>query len=522
VTRSIYTLIIVVAVGAACGRIFCAQLVLEPGQHRDETEPPGKRLWPKKVPKPMPTFSSNDRSRWATVRALVENGTYVVGQRDPAMYRASAIALVGQLDPMRVGAVAHAGFQARVGSSTGIIFEDGFQSVDKVLRPETLAFYSSKPPLLTTLVAGLYWLLHALFGWTLSTYPNAVVRTILILVNVVPFALYLHVLAGWLERWSAEPWARLFVFVSAAFATLVSPFLITLNNHTLATFAVLFALHGVVRIWEAKQAEDAWESQRWRHGPHGYWFAITGVCASFAATMEMPALALAACVAVLLLAWYPIWTLGLFVPAAAVPVAAFFLTNQLAVGQWRPVQSEFDGAATWYQYEGSHWRKPIEGEIRTGIDWARQHESRAWYAFHVLLGHHGWFSLTPIWLLALWGMVRGSLAIRAAFPWEPRRLPWFIPPMALLVNAVVIGFYLWKTDNYGGFTVGLRWLMWLTPLWLVCMIPTADRLAASPVGRRFAYVLLALSVVSANYSPWNPWRHPWLYDFMMALGWQGY
>lgn len=520
--RSIYTLIIVVAVSAASGRIFCAQLVLEPGQHRDETEPPGKRLWPKKVPKPMPTFSSNDRSRWATVRALVENGTYVVGQRDPAIYRASAIALVGQLDPMRAATVASAGFQARIASSAGIIFEDGYQSVDKVLHPETLAFYSSKPPLLATLIAGLYWLLHTLFGWTLTTHPNAVVRTILILVNVLPFALYLHVLAAWLERWSAEPWARLFVFVSAAFATLVSPFLSTLSNHTLATFAVLFALHAVVRIWEAKQSSDAWEPQRWRRGPQGYWFVIAGASASFALTMEMPALAFAGCMAALLIAWNPLGTLLLLAPAAAVPAAAFFLTNYLAVGQWRPVQSEFEGQDSWYQYEGSHWRKPIEGEIRTGIDWARQHESRAWYAFHVLIGHHGWFSLTPIWLLALWGMVRGGLAIHAAFPWEPRQLPWFIPPTTLLVSTVVIGFYLLKTDNYGGFTVGLRWLMWLTPLWLVCMIPAVDRLAASRAGRGFAYVLLTVSVVSANYSTWNPWRHPWLYDLMMALDWPGY
>src|SRR5205807_4381266 len=102
--------------------------------------------------------------------------------------------------------------------------------------------------------------------------------------------------------------------------------------------------------------------------------------------------------------------------------------------------------------------------------------------------------------LALVGMLRGIWEIRWPYPWEPRRLPWFIPPMALLVSLAVIGFYLWKTDNYGGFTVGLRWLMWLTPMWLLCMIPVADRLAPSRVGCWFAYLLLAVSVLSANYS----------------------
>ena len=36
-----------------------------------------------------------------------------------------------------------------------------------------------------------------------------------------------------------------------------------------------------------------------------------------------------------------------------------------------------------------------------GID--RGEPSPAVYALHVLVGHHGIFSLTPIWLLSAWG-----------------------------------------------------------------------------------------------------------------------
>ncbi len=37
-----------------------------------------------KRPDPMPMFSSNDKSRWATIRALVDDKTYVIGKRvDP-------------------------------------------------------------------------------------------------------------------------------------------------------------------------------------------------------------------------------------------------------------------------------------------------------------------------------------------------------------------------------------------------------------------------------------------------------
>ncbi len=134
-------------------------------------------------------------------------------------------------------------------SDHGIIFEDGWQSLDKVLRPDTLEFYSSKPPLLSTLVAGLYWLLQALFGWTLTAHPSAVVRTILVLINVVPFVIYLQYIGRLAESFGRTEWGRTFVLAAAGFGTLVSPFLVTFNNHTIATYCVLFAMVSVIKIW---------------------------------------------------------------------------------------------------------------------------------------------------------------------------------------------------------------------------------------------------------------------------------
>src|SRR5207245_4315726 len=95
-------------------------------------------------------------------------------------------------------------------------------------------------------------------------------------------------------------------------------------------------------------------------------------------------------------------TLLLAVPAAALPVAAALWTNYVAVGQLRPVYGEFGGP--WYEFTGSYWRID-PSQVKHGIDWAYQTESRAAYAFHVLLGHHGIFSLSPIFLLSVAGMI---------------------------------------------------------------------------------------------------------------------
>ena len=108
-------------------------------------------------------------------------------------------------------------------------------------------------------------------------------------------------------------------------------------------------------------------------------------------------------------------------------------------------------------------------------------------------------------------------------PTSGSRLPWYFFAAALLLTLIVLSFYLTNEErNYGGWTAGLRWLMWLTPVWLLCLLPALDRLAASRPGRWFAYLLLGLSVLSASFPAWNPWRHPWIYRWMETQGWLPY
>ena len=157
---------------------------------------------------------------------------------------------------------------------------------------------------------------------------------------------------------------------------------------------------------------------------------------------------------------------------------------------------------------------------RHGIDFASRVETRWQYAFHLTLGHHGIFSLTPLFLLAWWGMIQGSVKAPAgpANHGGNAQSPQVAVPGNLVLSLVVIGFYLITTNNYGGNTCGPRWLMWLTPLWLVTMLPVLDRLGCSRWGRGLAVGLLVLSVLSASYPAWNPWRHPWIYRLLDSQG----
>jgi hypothetical protein len=513
--RSTYTLLIVIAAATAAGRILATSFVYDPSLYRDENDPrDSRRHWPTVRPQPMPTFSSNDRSRWATVRALVDHGTFVVGRRAPD-------------EPGGVNAY----------GDRGIVFESGWETVDKVLNPETKEFYSSKPPLLATLAAGEYWLLKRTFGWSIAQDANAVVRIILLTFNLLPTLIYWLLLARLAEQFGATDWGRLFAVAAGCFGTLLTPFLITFNNHTLGACSALFALYPVLRAWtkspptptlprkgEGSDATPSFLAGEGHSSPSplagegrgGGTFIVSGFFAGLCVSMELPAAAFAALLFALLFFWSPWRTLLYFVPAALVPLAAFALTNYAALHEWAPAYEKFGGP--WYEYEGSHWKIP-SGTVKTGIDFAQ--ENKVVYTFHLLLGHHGLFALTPVFLLAAAGMLAGLWRARPT-PGEQRPLPRPFFAAALLVTLVVIVFYIFKTNNYGGWSVGPRWLLWLTPIWLVAMLPIADRLSACRKGRVVGYTLLAASVFSASFPALNPWRMPWLYQLLESYGWIHY
>ena len=87
---------------------------------------------------PTPFLSANDRSRWATIRSLGDDGTYVI---DDIIFDAKGNRVRGW---HTIDLVRHRG-------------ADG-----------EYHYYSSKPTLLTTLLAGEYWLIKQFTGATLA------------------------------------------------------------------------------------------------------------------------------------------------------------------------------------------------------------------------------------------------------------------------------------------------------------------------------------------------------------------
>lgn len=482
--RSIYLLLTTVAVAIAVAKVVGAENVFEPsryaapasgGFNSDRIDAP-TRPWPVTRPDPNPMFGSNDKSRWATIRALVDHGTFQIGHRT-------------QYDDPR--------------TDSGIIFEEGWKSIDKVMDPKTGKYYSSKPPLFSVILAGEYLLLKTCFGWDIDKHPWMVICTILLTVNVLPFAISLVLMANLIEVHGTTDFGKLFAFISLSFGTFWLTFSNTLNNHTPAMACVVFTLYTLLRTTETHT--------RVSHFLSGFFAALT-------VTFEMPA----ACFTVSILAFNvyktklrSIWMIF----GMIIPIVAFFAANYAALNRFLPAYSDFGGP--WYNYPGSHWARFKPGVHVPGIDFAQ--ESRSVYLFHCLVGHHGWFSLTPVWLIGLIGIFATCRIAVKKMKSDAFSYPLIVQLAWLLTLVLVLFFvYIRPTNNYGGGTSGLRWFFWLTPFWIFATLAGADILANVKWARILMGLLLGVSVLSVFYPAWNPWRSPWLMVLMERLEWVNY
>jgi len=487
----VYTLLISIAVGNMTGRLLAVNSVnrtdlqshlirqdlqrveqklkkkdLSAEQYQRELEVAKARVLSNRQLE-RPFLSANDRSRWLAIRALVEHGSYEI---DLVLDR-------------------------HVWNSIDMVQHRG--------RDGELHLYSSKPPLLYTLLAGEYWLINKLTGMSLGSHPYVVGRLMLVTINVLPMVLMFFVIAKLTERLGATDWGRIFVVASACLGTLLNSFAIVLNNHIVAAVSASLALYALVRIWCDGETRVRY-------------YVAAGLCAAFTAANELPALAFLALVGLALLTCdRRAWLQG-FLPAAMLVVVAFFVTNYVAHNCLTPPymhKESGDPEENWYNYtytiggveRESYWQN------RQGID--QGEPSKSVYALHAFIGHHGIFSLTPVWLLSVAGILLWSRSGKS-------RQRWLAIGTALLTCVCLVFYIMLRPQvdrNYGGMTCGLRWMFWFTPLWLLTMIPAADWFSRRRTRQAIAMCLLAFSVFSVSYPTWNPWTHPWLYRWLEYL-----
>jgi hypothetical protein len=381
------------------------------------------------------------------------------------------------------------------------------------------------------MLAGLYWVLKSTTGWDLVDHPFLVGRLMVAFANGIALSIYWFPLRSMILHVEASAWNRIIVAIAATWGTFLTSFAITINNHLPAAAATMLVMWCLWRIDIGS-------------GFNSILAATAGLASGFAVEGEFPALSWLVLAGLYLTLrpraerfpqeaavpgggdhfaidprrayarfrdnarlWVP------FAAGALLVLLVARVTNWIAHGSWLPPYAHRTAGAdwqtgNWYVYPDSYWLP----ENRKGVDLGEP--SIAKYAFHVLAGHHGWFSLTPIWCLSLVGI--GYTLARPfpkARPLDEESIDQLVV-MGFVVWLVCLLFYVFRPPgdrNYGGVSVSFRWLLWLVPFWLTAMLSALQRLPSGNFTRLTTILLLLGSIASASYGWFRPWQHPWLF-----------
>jgi hypothetical protein len=519
----------------------------------------------------LPFLSANDRSRWCAIAALTQDGRWEIDK------------YINLLDSKG---------KSKIWNTIDLVKHAGPDGVEHS--------YSSKPPLLTLLYAAICKPITMIVGKSLTDEPFLIGRLVMIFANLVPLVLWWVWWHHWLERHVQDATTRWYLLNISVWGTFLTTFVATLNNHLHGAmfFCITLALgwqvwkdvrYGLVTSWgvwlslgvSAAMAVAcelpalAWAvalgallfvadpkrmllgfgggsamiavaflgTNYWAHGDWRPPYAHRGLGGEIGKLAEQP-LETPPTVdqikATLDAAKYPLTSAAEILPARLEGVLQVIDASTHV----RVALAKSSGVWTihawddWYDYPKSYWLP----ENKKGVD--RGEPDRWKYLLHFTVGHHGIFSLTPVWIWAIVGagvwIARGNRALgeladtmtAASSPVTsmPAWRRWLLSDSALAAAIVSVSiacmiFYASRDvvdRNYAGVCSGFRWLFWLVPGWLWLSIPAVQWSVRVRGLHAVLLFAIAVSVLSATI-PWsNPWTHPWPYRLLMWWSPQDY
>ena len=392
-------------------------------------------------------------------------------------------------------------------SATSILADGADATADeswKSRASEPLSVKSPVPPSpLLGVVAAYYQLAKKPFALSLNGESVITTRILLLVVNLPLLAIFLLFTISCIDRVGCTRWTRFAVASATCFATMLLPLTSTLNYQLPAATAT------AVTLWLYLYAGDKLSLND--HLPPKLWITA-GLAATLAASCQFFAW-------IILLPW-----LVLFGRLDPQETNRFLIGTGMglavAIGTWLVLLQQTNTAQSIAQTQATSVNLPADAEpafkqLALGNITADSiaHDSHAnnrsnpfANAFHALGGHHGLFSLTPVWLLL-------PVALAMSLRLEPRDFQELALVVAVITTAGVLlqtGYLLFTADNSQP-NLYASGLIWMTPLWLVIMIPFIEQFEDSRRFRSFAMLLIGISILSALSAFPSISTQPWPY-----------
>ncbi len=379
-----------------------------------------------------------------------------------------------------------AAMESLVERGTWAIDDTSLHTIDKVMWDGH--YYSSKPPLMAAIGAPVYAALRDMTGLTFRANMYETASWLRLPLAVFPWWLGCLFFAALLPRVSQSGLVRGWGIAAWTLASLPMAYAADLNNHTWSVTCLVGAAWALAPLARAGEKQPVWRT------------VAGGLLAGAAFCFDLgsgPILGLFGLVAAAAL-WQrrQFGQLGALVVAGLTVPAIQAGIQYSIVGDIVPFYLK-DGA---YDYPNSYWRRP------SGFD--ALDEPKPVYAFHALIGHHGLFSHSPWLLLGLpWLVARGMTGSER----------WLRLASVGSVGFLVL-YYIFKSNNYGGLCIGMRWYMVATPVLAIAAVVWVDRQRWLQRAPELVVALTTFGAVACMQGTLSVWAEGLIHVIFRAIG----
>jgi len=325
---------------------------------------------------------------------------------------------------------------SRLATMSSLLHENTFETgpdigIDKIKANEK--YYSSKPPVLSFLGAGVYALTREAASWKGKSIknPREIYYWIAFFLITIPSALAAVLFYKLLSFTKIKTHYRYILAFSLVFGTLIFMYSGTINNHTITAVALLAAFYCLCRARFYNSTKSAMAS--------GFLFAMAGV-------FELSSLIWLVIFGGYLLLIRRYKFCGWYILGALLPLI-FHLSFQYQItGEVIPPQ-----LAGKLNYTDSPW-------MSEGL--RKSHAQEPWniVLWKITIGERGIFMYTPLFVLSFIGLFINLINRKRKF--------WLEAACTLIGILTLFAFYVFyiKGGGYGGSAYGFRWLIQIIPL----------------------------------------------------------
>lgn len=355
---------------------------------------------------------------------------------------------------------------------TFAITENHEYTIDKISIGNEI--YSSKPPILTLIGAGLYYPLHNIFGFNFLTnekekYPDAINIPVYIITLILVGSSYIILLLYFyktLNLFQIEKVYKTLLLFGIGFGTLYLPYATTLNNHLIAGSYLFVNFYYLLRI-KFNQQENIKKN-----------LIISGFLSGLTSVIDLPT---GLTFSALFFLYYIITINKKYIPYYIIPTIPLLLLQLLL--NW-----QITGNILPPQFHIELWNGPLEEPHNPFI-----------YMLNIFFGSRGLFLYSPILLLSFYSIYKIIKEKNHNFRKEA---------IMIIIGFITISaFYIIKIRAYAGFSYGFRWFIAFTPLIYFFLIFIFTQKISDKLKNIFL-IAMSISMIFAFIGLYNPWPNP--------------